>query len=183
MSAEFNLARLRHSASRGVFDYENTANIRISRLVRQGRLDTSLKNGNNVIRQFDDTRAFRLARPHLSTFAPLSKQRTSVDTIRSKPLLPRKLRSWIATSSRPTTIADTTRASTISPRADAYFGCGHTVQLERKRIKRDTIRECRMNHHAKAPQITPQTLLFQNQNLESFEEGHDFIRCSDSIIR
>ncbi|HAU77732.1 MAG TPA: transposase [Agrobacterium sp.] len=34
--------------------------------------------------------------------------------------------------------------------ADVYFGRGHTILLERERIKRDTIRLRRLKHHAKA---------------------------------
>ncbi|MVA12926.1 IS3 family transposase [Agrobacterium vitis] len=34
--------------------------------------------------------------------------------------------------------------------ADVYFGRGHTILLERERIKRDTIRQRRLKHHAKA---------------------------------
>ncbi len=34
--------------------------------------------------------------------------------------------------------------------ADVYFGRGHTILLERERIKRDTIRQRRLNHHRKA---------------------------------
>jgi putative transposase len=34
--------------------------------------------------------------------------------------------------------------------ADVYFGRGQTILLERERIKRDTIRQRRLNRHAKA---------------------------------
>ena len=34
--------------------------------------------------------------------------------------------------------------------ADVYFGRGHTILLQRERIKRDTIRQRRLNHQAKA---------------------------------
>ncbi|MGZ7196730.1 IS3 family transposase, partial [Streptococcus pyogenes] len=34
--------------------------------------------------------------------------------------------------------------------ADVYFGRGQSILLERERIKRDTIRQRRLNHHAKA---------------------------------
>ena len=34
--------------------------------------------------------------------------------------------------------------------ADVYFGRGHTILLERERIKRDTIKQRRLNHQAKA---------------------------------
>ncbi|MDQ0458408.1 hypothetical protein QO005_004771 [Rhizobium paknamense] len=34
--------------------------------------------------------------------------------------------------------------------ADVYFGRGQTILLERERIKRDTIRQRRLNHQAKA---------------------------------
>ncbi|MTH65948.1 transposase (plasmid) [Haematobacter massiliensis] len=34
--------------------------------------------------------------------------------------------------------------------ADVYFGRGQTILIERERIKRDTIRQRRLNHHAKA---------------------------------
>ena len=34
--------------------------------------------------------------------------------------------------------------------ADVYFGRGQTILLERERIKRDTIKQRRLNHHAKA---------------------------------
>ncbi|WP_205910514.1 integrase core domain-containing protein, partial [Rhizobium sp. FY34] len=34
--------------------------------------------------------------------------------------------------------------------ADVYFGRGHTILLERKRIKRDTIRQRRLQHRQQA---------------------------------
>ncbi|HCD84215.1 MAG TPA: transposase [Agrobacterium sp.] len=34
--------------------------------------------------------------------------------------------------------------------ADVYFGRGQTILLERERIKRETIRQRRLNHQAKA---------------------------------
>ena len=34
--------------------------------------------------------------------------------------------------------------------ADVYFGRGQTILLQRERIKRDTIRKRRLQHHAKA---------------------------------
>lgn len=34
--------------------------------------------------------------------------------------------------------------------ADVYFGRGQTILIERERIKRDTIKQHRLNHHAKA---------------------------------
>ena len=34
--------------------------------------------------------------------------------------------------------------------ADVYFGRGQTILLERERIKRDTIKQRRLNHQAKA---------------------------------
>lgn len=34
--------------------------------------------------------------------------------------------------------------------ADVYFGRGHTILLERERIKSDTIKQRRLNHQAKA---------------------------------
>ncbi len=34
--------------------------------------------------------------------------------------------------------------------ADVYFGRGHTILLERERVKRDTIKKRRLNHQAKA---------------------------------
>jgi putative transposase len=41
--------------------------------------------------------------------------------------------------------------------ADVYFSKGSAILLERKRIKQETLRERRLNHHAKAAQIKPQT--------------------------
>ena len=34
--------------------------------------------------------------------------------------------------------------------ADVYFGRGQTILLERERIKRDTIKQRRLQHHSKA---------------------------------
>lgn len=39
--------------------------------------------------------------------------------------------------------------------ADVYFGRGQTILIERERIKRDTIKQRRLNHQAKAAQINP----------------------------
>jgi hypothetical protein len=59
-----------------------------------------------------------------------------------------------------------------------YFGRGQTILLERERIKRDTIRERRLNHQAKAAQINPQTepetpFFPSPKSLKSFDDGQE----------
>jgi putative transposase len=53
-------------------------------------------------------------------------------------------------SSSTTTIERYHESLEQSHPADVYFGRGQTILLERERIKRDTIRQRRLNHQAKA---------------------------------
>jgi hypothetical protein len=54
--------------------------------------------------------------------------------------------------------------ATLTP-ADVYFGRGQTILIERERINRQTIANCRLMHRHQAAKITNQT----SQNLSYFK--------------